>query len=64
MKRFPLSIVLARLMRDHGWTQTALAREFRVSQATISRWSSGDRRPSRRDLRARLLDLGVDPKWL
>lgn len=37
-------IALAR--QAHGWNQAELARRMEVTEATVSRWESGDRSPS------------------
>jgi transcriptional regulator with XRE-family HTH domain len=42
-----------------GWTQQGAARRLGVSQALVSQWERGNRRPSRRLLR-KLQKLGVD----
>jgi len=32
--------------RAHGWSQSELAQRMGVTEATVSRWESGDRSPS------------------
>jgi transcriptional regulator with XRE-family HTH domain len=52
------------LMAARNWSQAEAAKSFGVTQPTISRWLTGDRRPRTRAARHRLLDLGVDPRCL
>ena len=52
------------LMTARNWSQVETAKAFGVTQATISRWRTGARRPRTRAARHRLLDLGVDPRCL
>lgn len=52
------------LMIARQWSQVDLAKAFHVTQSTISRWRTGERRPRTRAARERFLDLGVDPRCL
>lgn len=55
---------LRHLMRRDRLTQAQLAKQWRVTQPTISRWLRGTRRPRQQAVRHALLDLGVDPRCL
>lgn len=59
-----IAAVLSAYAQAHGYTQTDLARLFKVSQGSISRWYSGGRTPRDRRTRRRLMAMGVDPSWL
>jgi transcriptional regulator with XRE-family HTH domain len=50
---------LARLIRDHGWTQLEAAKELGVSQALISHYLSGKRVPLPRTVEHIAERLGV-----
>lgn len=54
----PAAIVAAREARD--WNQTDLAKEVGVSQVTISKYESGERRPTPATLRKLAEALGVE----
>ena len=50
---------LDRILFERGVTRTALARELGVSVASVSRWASGNRRPSLETIRQMAALLGV-----
>lgn len=59
---------VGQVIRQHlarkGRTQAALAKSLGVTQSTISRWITGERRPWQQAHRRKLLAMGVDPRHL
>lgn len=64
MRRQTVGAVLQRRLVQTGQTQAELAAACGVSQSTISRWITGERRPWRQAHRRTLLKWGVDPRHL
>lgn len=64
MKTWTVGAVLRRLQKEADLDQRAIARRFGVTQSAISKWMTGERRPRAQAHRRKLLDLGVDPRFL